>query len=205
MLEAGFDSSQVEVLENGVPLRDVTPMPREGPVAYIGGMNTEKGVATVLAAAHNLPQCRFVFVGDGPEREKWAAAAPANCKFMGARSRSEVDDTYRESQFVVVPSLWWEPFGLVAVEAMSHGRAVVAAEMGALSGLVDHGVNGVLFPPGDVSSLINAIRLLWENPQMAEAMGQSGRQKVEKSLNDELYADRLLRIYGRLEVGHATL
>jgi len=148
MIEGGYDPQKIDVLENGVPLPQYTSSNLiGGHVAYVGRMREEKGVETLLKVARRLPACKFMFVGDGPERARWEAASTANCSFLGRQDSAGVEEIYRTARLVVVPSLWWEPFGLVVVEAMSHGRAVVAAQSGAIPELVTHGTDGLLFPP----------------------------------------------------------
>ena len=178
MVEAGYDPAKIEVLSNCVPLpRRVKPSDPGQYVAYVGAMSVQKGVDTLLAAAGRLPECKFVFVGDGPGRAQWAARAPINCSFLGSLNRADTEEIYRAARFIVVPSLWWEPFGLVAIEAMSHSRAVVAAKSGALGELVTHGADGLIFPHGDEQALTEAISTLWNDPAKSRQMGENGREK----------------------------
>ena len=196
MVEAGYDPAKIDVLSNCVPLpRQVKQGAPGRYVAYIGAMNVQKGVETLLAAASKLPECEFVFVGDGPDRARWAGSAPRNCSFLGSMSRSDTEEIYRGARFVVVPSLWWEPFGLVVIEAMSHSRAVVAARSGALGELVTHGTDGLIFSHGDEVALAEAISTLWNDPAQAQQMGENGRKKVRQHFGEDLFADRLVASY----------
>jgi glycosyltransferase involved in cell wall biosynthesis len=206
MVESGYDPTKIDIVENGIRLPQQMTSNDEGQyVAYVGGINIEKGVETLISAAINLPQCKFVFVGDGPNRAEWAARAPANCSFLGGMDRASVDHVYRNARFTVVPSLWWEPFGLVAIEAMSHGRAVVAASSGALSELVRHGKDGLLFPPGDQHALREAIRFLWNSPERAKEMGINGFQRARQRFGEDSFADRLLLSYGAAGVKNISV
>jgi glycosyltransferase involved in cell wall biosynthesis len=88
MIEGGYDPAKIDVLENGVPLPHDTSSSLVGShVAYVGRMQVEKGVETLLKVARRLPACKFVFVGDGPERAGWEAASTANCSFLGRQGR----------------------------------------------------------------------------------------------------------------------
>ncbi len=196
LIEAGYDPAKIDVLENGTPVLPEDDACGEGEyVAYVGGMNVEKGVETLIGAAKLLPQCDFVFVGEGPMRAHWNATSPKNCSFVGGLDRAGVERIYRNARFTVVPSLWWEPFGLVVIEAMSHSRAVVAAESGALSTLINHGEDGLLFPPGDCHALAEAVLSLWNDPARARAMGVCGRQKTRRFFSEDVFADRLIDRY----------
>jgi len=196
MIEGGYDQTKIDVLENGVPLPEYTSSnPVGGHVAYVGRMREEKGVDTLLKVARKLPACKFVFVGDGPERARWEAASTANCSFLGTQSSAEVEQIYRTARLIVVPSLWWEPCPLVVLEAMSHGRPVVAARSGGLPELVSHGADGLLFPPGDDNALSEAISTLWSEPALAQQMGENARRKACRDFGEARFADRLVASY----------
>jgi glycosyltransferase involved in cell wall biosynthesis len=196
MVEAGYNPAQIAVLENGAPIPAVLAGDSPGDyVAYIGGMNVEKGVETLLLAAQRLPHVEFVLAGHGPDQARWAASAPPNCRFVGRLDRQAVERLFRDARFTVIPSLWWEPFGLVAIEAMGFGRAVIAARSGALTDLVHDGIDGLLFPPGNIAALTTAIDTLWNDPVRACNMGALGRIRVEQQYSDEVFTDRLLEAY----------
>jgi len=196
LIEAGYDPKRIDVLENGTPVLPEDSAEGDGEyVAYVGGMNQEKGVETLIEAAKLLPQCSFVFVGEGPMKAHWSATSPENCSFVGGLDRSGVQAIYRNARFTVVPSLWWEPFGLVVIEAMSHSRAVIAAESGALSTLISNGRDGLLFPPGNCHALAEAILSLWTNPARARTMGVQGRYKAQRFFSEDVFADRLIGCY----------
>ena len=76
-------------------------------------------------------------------------------------------EAWRHAGIGLVPSLWPEPFGLVAVEAMRSGVPVVASRIGALPGIVADGVTGILVTPGNTTELRAAIRRLDDDPDFA--------------------------------------
>ena len=106
-----------------------------------------------------------------------------------------MEQIYKRARFTVVPSTWWEPFGLVVVEAMSYGKPVIAARSGALPELVEDGVTGLTYDPGDVEGLVEAVRSLWSAPLRTASMGQAGREMVINTFNLSRYADKLLNAY----------
>jgi glycosyltransferase involved in cell wall biosynthesis len=199
MIDAGYSSDRIEVLENAVPIPGSIESCEGDYVAYLGTMKVEKGVEDLLAAAARLPDCRFVFAGDGPDLARWAAAAPANCSFVGRQNRTAMEQTYKRARFTVVPSTWWEPFGLVVIEAMSYGKPVIAARSGALPELVEDGVTGLTYDPGNVDGLTNAITSLWNAPARTASMGLAGRQMVEKNFNLAHFTDKLIGAYERVQ------
>jgi glycosyltransferase involved in cell wall biosynthesis len=78
----------------------------------------------------------------------------------------------------VVPSVWPEPFGQVALEAMACGRAVIASNIGGLRDVVVDGETGVMVPPGDITALREALRMLMSDPARRARMGEAGRRRA---------------------------
>ena len=81
---------------------------------------------------------------------------------------------------VVVPSVWEEPFGLVAVEAMATGLPVCASRIGGLADIVRHGETGFLFTPGDASELAGQLNTLLDDAALRYRLGEAGRRVAEK-------------------------
>jgi glycosyltransferase involved in cell wall biosynthesis len=104
---------------------------------------------------------------------------------------------------LVVPSTWFETFGIVAGEAMGHRLPVVASDIGALAEVVDDGVTGLLFEPGNATELAARLSELWEAPERCAAMGEAGRQKIARECSTDAHYAGLHRAYGRaLKFGH---
>lgn len=141
-----------------------------------GRMNDPlKGFSTVKAAAAILSSrsspCRILYTGDGSLQEK-------NLHPLGWLSHSEMVQHYQAVRATIIPSLWWEPFGVTALESMACGTPVIASDVGGLYEIVDSGVNGLLVPPGDENALVHAITYLADHPEKAKAMGLAARKKV---------------------------
>ena len=92
----------------------------------------------------------------------------------------EVMAAWRHAGIGLVPSLWPEPFGLVAVEAMRSGVPVVASRIGALPGIVADGRTGILVTPASTAELRAAIRRLDDDPDLRRTMGAAGRVHAEQ-------------------------
>ena len=97
-----------------------------------------------------------------------------------------------------VPSLWEEPFGLVAAEAMMRGTAVVATCTGGLSEQVRPGETGLLVPAGDADALAAALLRILKDRSLAEDMGARGRDVALSQFRQELVVDRFEQLYTRL-------
>ena len=121
--------------------------------------------------------------------------AQANVMFMGHMNRDRLVRFYRNARFLVVPSIWFETFGLVVVEAMSQGLPVIASRIGALPEIVEDGVTGFLFDPGKIKELMSKMKLLWENEDLCREMGKAARRKAMQDYSEDVYYKRLMAVY----------
>lgn len=101
-------------------------------------------------------------------------------KSVGWMKPSEVASVYQRADVCVVPSVWDEPFGIVAVEAMAAGRPVIASCVGGLQEIVVHGETGFLYDRHDPAALRNYLERLLDDAGLRRAMGAAGRRRVEE-------------------------
>ena len=123
--------------------------------------------------------------------------APPNVTFAGWLNRAQLVGFYRNARFSVAPSVCFETFGLVGAEAMSYGLPVIASKIGGLPEIVEDGVTGLLFEPGNAEELADKMKLLWDNPDLCRQMGQAGREKAMREYNEDVYYERLMAAYQR--------
>jgi len=200
MIKKGFNPQKIHLLPFGIEGRRVTPAIGwdHGYVLYVGRLVEEKGIWTLLRAAKNLPQINFKIVGTGPEEAglKKAASQLSNVEFVGFVAGEALWNLYRGARSVVVPSLWQEVFGLVALEAMAAGKPVIASNIGGLPEIVSDRVTGLLVQPGSVPELTEAIERLFFDHGMTREMGFAGRERVLKDFTMEKHYEGLMEIYG---------
>ena len=136
-----------------------------------------KGLQVLMEAGHRLACTRKDFSiwathFDHTLSKQWFKA-------LGWKDHSDVLDLYAQCDIAVVPSIWDEPFGLVAVEAMAAGRPVCASKVGGLQEIVAHGETGYLHPRGDAATLANQLDHLLNDHDLRVRMGKAGRKTVE--------------------------
>jgi glycogen synthase len=143
------------------------------PLIFVGRLVSDKGVDTLLNALAILAERNFrpelTVVGDGPERsalEKMAEELKiaARVMFTGSKTQSEVAQLLREHLVLVVPSLWKEPFGVVALEGIACGCVVIGSKAGGLPEAI--GPCGVTFENGDSAALADRITELLTEPRL---------------------------------------
>jgi starch synthase len=104
---------------------------------------------------------------------------------------------YEEADVVAVPSRF-EPLGMVAAEALALGAPVVASRVGGLPDIVEHGVGGLLVPPGDPAALAAALCRLLEDRDLAGALAARGQERVRRDFGEETILPRYARLYAEL-------
>jgi glycogen(starch) synthase len=149
---------------------------RSRELIFVGRLVSDKGVDTLLEAVAVLCdqklRPRLTIVGDGQERsalEKMAEELKiaTQVMFTGSKSQSEVADLLRRHQVLVVPSLWEEPFGVVALEGIACGCVAIGSKAGGLPEAI--GPCGVTFPNGDSTALADRItELLTDERRITE-------------------------------------
>lgn len=120
-------------------------------VLYFGRFSEEKGIRTLIEAAKEMPKMHFVFAGSGPLEEM--VNSVENIENVGFQSGEALKTLIREAKFSVIPSEWYEPFGLTIVESLSNGTPVIGAKIGGIPELIQDGKNGELFDSGNKEEL----------------------------------------------------
>lgn len=199
-VQAGFPAGKITVKPNFVD-PDPGERPHPGDYAlFLGRLTPEKGLLTLLDAWERLPSAvPLVIAGDGPMRpqlEAEVARKGLSCvHFAGRLRREEAYDAIKKAAFLIVPSTWYETFGLVAVEAFACGTPVLGSFIGAMQEIVDDRVTGLHFAPGDPDAL--AKKVAWASghvPEMA-AMGKAARRAYEVRYTADANYPLLMNIY----------
>jgi glycosyltransferase involved in cell wall biosynthesis len=166
---------EVRIVPAGVRIPEEVAEPEEPPhVLYVGRLSDEKGVPELLEATAGL---RRVIVGEGPLSNGIPEAA-------GFVAPGALGPYYDRAAVVACPSRR-EGYGVVAREAMAHGRPVVASAVGGLLDAVEDGVTGLLVPPGDTAALRAALVRLLEDGELRARLGGAAREKVRDELSWE--------------------
>lgn len=185
---------EVRVIPSGIDLPPPAGPPDEPPhLLYVGRLAPEKGVAELAAAVGAGPgraALPLEVVGDGPLRARLPGA-------LGFVPPGELAPHYARAAVVVCPSLR-EGFGMAALEALAHGRPVVASATGGLLDIVEDGVTGIHVPPGDATALRAALERLLGDAALRERMGAAARARVAERFSWEASTAALLAVYAAL-------
>ncbi len=197
---------KVEIIPNGIrpeayeaagitpDIKGITFQPDEKIIFYIGRLVPEKGVQVLLEAAPGIlqrfPQTKVIIAGTGPYEEYLKGRARELglegkvffCGYIDDQTRNEL---YSLASIAVFPSLY-EPFGIVALEAMITGTPVVVSSVGGLEEIVEHQVDGLKAYPGDSRSLAEQVCQLLENEERAASLAEKAYQKAKTFSWDEI-------------------
>lgn len=197
---AGLPAERIRVKPNF--LAD-SPLRKAGSGAgalFVGRLTQEKGIPVLLSAAGQVARRDFSLeiVGAGTLRgavDLAAVRSGGRIRAPGAMSRDFCLEAMRRALFVVVPSVCYENFPLAIVEAFASGTPVLASRLGAMAELVEHGVTGMLFTPGDAADLTASLDWMTAHPKECAAMGRAARAVYEERYTAEMNFEALMSIY----------
>lgn len=175
----------------------------------LGRAVPRKGVETTIRALRHVPGATLVVAGGcpgEPEPERLSRVADAcgvagRVRFRGRVSREEVPVLMRSAD-VVVSVPWYEPFGIVPLEAMACGVPVVASAVGGHLDTVVPGVTGLLVPPRDEEALGRALRGLLADPRLLKAYGTAGAERARSRYSWSRVAARTVAVYTEVLASH---
>jgi phosphatidyl-myo-inositol alpha-mannosyltransferase len=168
----------------GVPPSTRVVDPSRETLLFVGRLERRKGLEPLVRAFVRLradrPRLRLVVVGEGPEGERCRALVPADLRddvvFLGRVPDEDLPGCYRASDVYISPALGGESFGIVLLEAMAAGRAVVASDLPGYRSVVQDGETGVLVPPGEPAALAAAIGRVLDDPPRRARLAAAGER-----------------------------
>jgi glycosyltransferase involved in cell wall biosynthesis len=192
LIEGGLPAERVVVKPNFVDFAPPPPAEREGFV-FVGRLSAEKGVDVMVRAWEFLDTGSLRVAGTGPEAGLLKEARGLTA--LGALSGDAVRVQMACSVALVLPSICYESFPRTLVEAFASALPVIASRLGALADLVEDGVTGLLFEPGDAADLAQKLRWAQARPERMAEMGRNARTKYEAEYSAERIYAQLIAIY----------
>lgn len=194
-IAAGLPDTRIRIKPNfifdpGYPLRES----RDGAL-FVGRLSPEKGLATLITAWEDI-QYPLRILGSGMLMSTLSQTANPWLTWLGHQPNAEVGQYMRQAKFLVMPSEWIEGFPLVLVESFAHGLPVIASRLGAMAEIIDDGITGLLFTPGDTRDLTAKITWAIAHPERMTAMGHAARRVYEQRYTPDENYRQLMQIYG---------
>jgi len=187
MARYNYDTTKVHVIYNGVDLNIIKPTissNKQKVVLFLSNqINRQKGVYHFVQLSKNLkpefPNVRFLWVG---QKELCGDTFETHSYVKGAK---ELQEIYRSSYLLLLPSLWPEAMSYSVIQAMTHGKPVVAYDIGANSEAIVHGKTGLLAKWGNIDQLTSYVRALLLDERLTAQMGQNARKRAEEMFSME--------------------
>jgi phosphatidylinositol alpha-mannosyltransferase len=196
----------VDRFHPGVPPFQEHVRPDRVNIVFVGRLDPRKGVHHLIAAMPRVIELtrgrvQLLIVGDSYLRPKLEAAvapgARAHVRFLGHVPSADLPRWYASADIFVSPASGNESFGIVLIEAMASGKAVVASDIPGYRSVVTPGVNAVTFPPGNVEALAETIADLALDPAKRQRLGASGRER-SLEFSWTRVTDRIEAVYRRV-------
>jgi len=203
--------ARVHRVYNGLPPPAATVTAARAPgavrCAYVGRLQWRKGydlfVEAAATVAARFSDTAFLVAGAPPPGEEWRAEALARrVAELGLSHRVEmlgmchdVPALLQAVDIVVLPSRWPESFGLVMLEAMRAGCAVIATDHGAAPEIVRTGVSGLLVPPGDAEALAGAMAELVARPDTRQRLAREGQRRAGEAFSEDAFRSGVAAVW----------
>lgn len=177
-------------------------------ILFVGRLVEKKGLTFLLDAMALLhgkfPQLKLLIIGDGPEKDSLQAQCRRlnienRIQFLGALNQKQLAMIYSSAGIFVMPSVVdstndQEGLGLVAIEAMGCGCAVIASDLPAIKDIIEHNINGLVVKPGDKNQLASAIEHLMTDENLRNMIASRARASVIEKFDWQIITNQYMDI-----------
>lgn len=191
-IAGGLPAERIVIKPNFVDFTAPEPATRAG-FLFVGRLSVEKGVSVMMNAIARLGDVDVRVAGVGPQSHLLTESAQVTT--LGSLSSSDVQREMSQAMALILPSIWYENFPRTLVEAFGCGLPVIASRIGALGELIEHGVTGLLFNPGDASDLAEKMAWAQQHPEQMAEMGRNARAHYEAEFTADRNYEQLIQIY----------
>ncbi len=201
-IPTGADTGRFHARPPDLELKKRMGLPIDSPViTLVAVLRAQKRHELVIAAAAELikvfPQARFLFVGDGPGRdrvEQEIRKAQLEDRILMTGYREDIPEILSFTDLGIISSVA-EGIPQFLFQIMAMGKPVIATAVGGIPDIVASGVTGILIPPEDPAALVQAMVQALRDPESAGRLGEEGRRLVEKEYTVEKMAEKVYRVY----------
>ncbi len=203
LIEFGFNRNKIEVLPHFIKQEQIIEQNNysENYILYFGRLSKEKGPVVLLKAMQKVKNIKLKLAGTGPQEKELKDYVQKNnmdnVEFLGYLKGEKLKEAILNSLFVIMPSVFYETFGLTVLESYTYGKSVIASNIGALPELVQEGKTGLLFESGNSDNLAQKINKMLQSREKIENMGSMGKE-FSKKFNRDDYYEKIKEIYKRI-------
>ena len=214
LVKRGISPEKIEVLANGVPLKDFDEWTKESArkklnismnekiVLFVGRHSPEKGIDVLISAFKKLKKenTKLIIVGKGEFTPlyKFLAGDSKNIIFTGVLSQKEIRPYYKAADVFVLSSVCFEAQGLTLMEAMAAGVPVISTKTGGSEELVKKGNAGLIVKPRDHTALKDAMEKLLKDPALRKKFGINGYNLIKAEYSWDIITENVEKIYNNV-------
>ena len=206
LVQAGFKDDKIKVRGNSLP--DIQECKRlEGKhYLFIGRISQEKGLENAIKTFVKLPECDFMIAGTGPLYEELQEKYKdyQNIKFAGFTDGETKRDLFLNAKAVIIPSIWYENFPMVVIEAFRYGIPVISNAWGAIVGIATHNQNALLSGTENdtdderTENILQSVKKFEADKMLRDKLGNNARQTFLEKMEAEKSIEDLINIYKEL-------
>ena len=204
LIKSGLKEDKIKVLPNFVDKLTMdrglnTEIKGGNYFFYAGGVAEIKGLYTLLETMKQLPkeiQLHIAGSGDYVKIEEFIKENNLeNIKILGALTKEQMQEEYKNCIAVLMPSELFESFGMINVEGAVWGKPSISSNIGGLSNVVENEKTGLIFEPKNIEQLNECMLKYWNNRDLALQHGRAAREKVLTQYSEDVYFEKLKKIY----------
>jgi len=171
-------------------------------ILFLGRLEDKNGIFTLIRAMKHLPEITLKVAGEGTLKSSLESYVKEkkleNISFKGFVTGEELHQLIANSSFTIFPNHAYHLCPMSILESFAFGKPVIGSNLGSIPELINDGIDGLLFEPGNAEDLAEKIKYLYHHPLLAQKMGISARKKVEEKYSEEGYYKKLFGIYNDL-------
>ena len=204
-IEDNYDKSKLKVITNPIDSSFFNPsVKKENIIIFFGRVSKEKNVSLLIEAFYEIHKdfsdYRLLIVGDGDDKKKCENLAKKLfknnniCIFISHLDSKKLKERLRSAKISILPSIWYESFGLTIIESILSNIIPIASDIGALSETIEH-FGGYKFEVNNKNSLKQTIKKVLENYDEYCLNLKKWQEKILREMNEKKYLENLKEIY----------
>lgn len=196
-IEAGWPADKIAVKPNFIadPFTGASSLDKKGGYAlFVGRLSEEKGI-DILFDAFKKVDFPLKVIGEGPLKEFVEENSNENLVFLGRKEKGDVLELVKNSSFIIMPSIWYEGFPMVLVEAFACGTPALVSKLGSMEEIINDGTTGFHFEAGDPNDLAAKVQWMIDNPDAAHEMGANARAEYLAEYTPDKNYEMMIDIY----------
>jgi len=200
LIEGGIPEEKIVIKPHFTKCKEIKPSYEfDNCAVYMGRLSREKGLFTLLKTWKEITDVTLKIMGNGPIRSELEnfviQKGVTNVEFLGFIKGPKRFEVLKKAMFTVFPSECYESFAYVVIESFACGVPVIASRIGAVAELIEDGITGFLFEPGNANDLSQKISMSIENKELLLKMRHNARKLAEELYSENIGYKNLMKVY----------